>query len=169
MACNSSYNGNKNYNRIDFEDLFLEKSKNKNEIRKNIPIFKTIIKELLEFVKSHNNIDRKKAWKFLLKKMNRKKVNCKKNVLFHLYRLMKDNKEIPYSPNLSPYFSKKPTRNLSGVTVITILTSPYPDGQKFSCKHNCYYCPAEPDQPRSYLKKEPAVARANANSFDPIL
>lgn len=64
-------------------------------------------------------------------------------------------------------------RSLSGVVVITVVTSPYPevDGkvQKFSCAWNCYYCPNEPDQPRSYLHDEPAVIRANANRFDPVL
>ena len=54
----------------------------------------------------------------------------------------------------------------SGITSVTVLTSPYPDGQKYSCKHDCFYCPNEPGQPRSYLKKEPAVARANRNEFD---
>ena len=66
------------------------------------------------------------------------------------------------------------TRSLSGVVVITVLTSPRPKDengkeQKFSCRWNCYYCPNEPNQPRSYLHDEPAVVRANANSFDPIL
>lgn len=64
------------------------------------------------------------------------------------------------------FLQKTPSRNNSGVSVITVLTSPYPDGQSFSCKHDCFYCPAEPDQPRSYLKKEPAVARANQQGFD---
>jgi histone acetyltransferase (RNA polymerase elongator complex component) len=57
--------------------------------------------------------------------------------------------------------------------VITVLTSPYPEvdgvAQKFSCAWNCYYCPAEPGQPRSYLHDEPAVRRANQNAFDPVL
>jgi ELP3 family radical SAM enzyme/protein acetyltransferase len=38
----------------------------------------------------------------------------------------------------------------------------------FSCKYDCYYCPSEPGQPRSYIKKEPAVARANQHRFDAI-
>lgn len=63
----------------------------------------------------------------------------------------------------------------SGVLVITIFTSAYPEytnseGEKvvksFSCKWNCHYCPNQPDQPRSYLEGEPGVLRANANNFD---
>lgn len=38
----------------------------------------------------------------------------------------------------------------------------------FSCKYDCFYCPSEPGQPRSYIKKEPAVARANQHRFDAI-
>ena len=43
--------------------------------------------------------------------------------------------------------------------VVTVLTSPYPtvDGrkQRFSCQWNCYYCPDQKGQPRSYLRDEP--------------
>eukprot|EP00644_Phytophthora_capsici_P006189 jgi/Phyca11/569314/estExt2_Genewise1.C_PHYCAscaffold_320136 len=68
---------------------------------------------------------------------------------------------------------KKAQKSQSGVLVVTVLTSPYPTvngkKQKFSCQWNCYYCPNEPDQPRSYLHDEPSVLRANRNDFDPVL
>jgi ELP3 family radical SAM enzyme/protein acetyltransferase len=81
--------------------------------------------------------------------------------------------------------TKKKCKSNSGVLVITVLTSAHPkytdeDGEvktaRFSCKHDCAYCPNEPAhegnnwvaQPRSYLYSEPAVLRANANNFDPI-
>ena len=57
-------------------------------------------------------------------------------------------------------------RGVSGVSVITIFLSPYPNGQKFTCKWNCSYCPNEPGQPRSYLFGEPGVLRANQTGFD---
>ena len=68
---------------------------------------------------------------------------------------------------------KRPTRSVSGITSITVITAPFPNGQKFSCSHNCYYCPNEPAhegngwqaQPRSYLYREPAMLRANENKF----
>ncbi|KAF4747799.1 hypothetical protein FOZ63_029448, partial [Perkinsus olseni] len=62
-------------------------------------------------------------------------------------------------------FLKKSIRSNSGVVVITIVTAP----GSFSCPNDCYYCPNEPGQPRSYLSTEPAVARANQNKFDPVL
>ena len=76
---------------------------------------------------------------------------------------------IPKNDFLRNKLVKKASKSLSGVLVITVLTSPYPNGQKFSCKWDCYYCPQEIGQPRSYLHDEPSVLRANRNHFDPIL
>ncbi|CAA9991067.1 radical SAM protein, putative [Plasmodium knowlesi strain H] len=59
---------------------------------------------------------------------------------------------------------RKGVRSNSGVLVVTIITHPH----KFSCKYDCYYCPNEPNQPRSYLSTEPAILRANQNNFDVI-
>ncbi|KAH9261233.1 hypothetical protein BASA81_000937 [Batrachochytrium salamandrivorans] len=72
----------------------------------------------------------------------------------------------------------KKVRSESGVLVVTVLTSPYPqmegesnegDKKPFSCAFDCHYCPNQPGQPRSYLRDEPAVLRANQNGFDPVL
>jgi ELP3 family radical SAM enzyme/protein acetyltransferase len=57
-------------------------------------------------------------------------------------------------------------RGISGVTVVTIFLSATPDGQNFSCRWNCHYCPNEPGQPRSYVFEEPGVLRANQCGFD---
>jgi ELP3 family radical SAM enzyme/protein acetyltransferase len=73
---------------------------------------------------------------------------------------------------LEDYLISKGPRSQSGVLVVTVFTSPYPEvdgvAQAFSCKWNCYYCPNEPNQPRSYLLNEPGVRRANRLEFDPI-
>lgn len=70
-------------------------------------------------------------------------------------------------PVLERYLVFKAPRSQSGVLVVTVFTSAYPDGQNFSCQWNCYYCPNEPGQPRSYLLNEPGVRRANRLEFDP--
>lgn len=63
----------------------------------------------------------------------------------------------------------------SGILSITIFTAPEPEyinkygetvKQSFSCAFNCSYCPNEPGQPRSYLKGEPGVLRANREEFN---
>lgn len=69
---------------------------------------------------------------------------------------------------LEAHLVSKAPRSQSGVLVVTVFTSPYPEGQPFSCKWNCYYCPNEPGQPRSYLLNEPGVRRANRMNFDPV-
>lgn len=53
-------------------------------------------------------------------------------------------------------------RTLSGVSVITVLTKPFP------CPGKCVYCPTEVRMPKSYLSNEPAAQRALALQFDPV-
>lgn len=66
---------------------------------------------------------------------------------------------------------KKAVRSWSGVLVVTVVMKP----DKFSCTHNCAYCPNEMiknggnyDMPRSYLSTEPAVMRAMECDFDAV-
>ncbi|MCD6367984.1 MAG: tRNA uridine(34) 5-carboxymethylaminomethyl modification radical SAM/GNAT enzyme Elp3 [Candidatus Aenigmarchaeota archaeon] len=57
---------------------------------------------------------------------------------------------------------RKPTRTLSGVTIVAVMTSPKP------CPHGiCVYCPQNPNVPQSYADNEPAVMRGKALNFDP--
>ena len=101
------------------------------------------------------------------------KTSFRKASLLHVYHRLTGLGEIEPSEDLAKLLVKKSSKSQSGVLVITVLTSPYPtvDGkaQRFSCAWNCYYCPNEPGQPRSYLHEEPAVKRANENGFDPVL
>lgn len=65
--------------------------------------------------------------------------------------------------------STKPTRTLSGVAPIAVMTKP------IACRHGaCSYCPGGPksffgNMPQSYTGLEPATRRAVANNFDPYL
>ncbi|MBN1390637.1 MAG: tRNA uridine(34) 5-carboxymethylaminomethyl modification radical SAM/GNAT enzyme Elp3 [Candidatus Thermoplasmatota archaeon] len=63
---------------------------------------------------------------------------------------------------------KKPSRTLSGVAVVAVMTSP------FACPHGkCIFCPGGVEQevptPQSYTGREPAAMRAAQNGFDPYL
>lgn len=55
----------------------------------------------------------------------------------------------------------KPTRTLSGVTTVTVLTRYHP------CPGHCIFCPQEKDLPKSYLSEEPGAKRGLENKFDP--
>lgn len=135
-------------------------------------IYIAIILELLSlsknFNKNKNSTENENEietqFKNIMKNIRKKyKINPKYNKLLQAY------KEIGTKNNtLENLLIGKKIRSISGVLVITVFTSPYPNGQKFSCKWNCYYCPNEPDQPRSYLLHEPGVHRANQYQFDPI-
>ncbi len=63
----------------------------------------------------------------------------------------------------------KPSRSLSGVTPVAIMTYPFP------CPHGkCAYCPGGPDSffgktPQSYTGKEPAARRAARANYNPYL
>lgn len=56
----------------------------------------------------------------------------------------------------------KPTRTLSGVTTVTVLTRYHP------CPGECIFCPEEEKMPKSYLSEEPGAKRGLQFSFDPF-
>ncbi|MDD1691902.1 MAG: tRNA uridine(34) 5-carboxymethylaminomethyl modification radical SAM/GNAT enzyme Elp3, partial [Methanoregula sp.] len=61
----------------------------------------------------------------------------------------------------------KPTRTLSGVAPVAVMTSPAP------CPHGkCLPCPGGPDHPfkspQSYTGEEPAALRAREHNYDPF-
>lgn len=159
---------------IDIEDI--------NKQHKKKTFDENIWQNLLNNFKSqYETFETKKDVIIFQKNMQRKyKISLSNCDLVKLYEELKiDNIKIK---NL---IIKKKQKSDSGVLVITVLTSAHPeyideDGNrqigKFSCKHDCAYCPNEKahegnnwtDQPRSYLFSEPAVLRANDNDFDPI-
>ncbi len=99
----------------------------------------------------------------------------KNSYIYFMFKLLLDNREITCTEEEEKILRKalmiKPCKSWSGITSITIFTSPYPKGddgqiQKFSCAYNCSFCPNQPGQPRSYILNEPGVLRANKNKYD---
>jgi len=140
------------------------------------------------FTKLHNDIDSftdEDSFEYIKNKIQKSikalfrshKIQMSKVEMMYAYQCLVQAKKIENCDFLKQFLIKKPANDISGINQVTILTSPTPDGQDFSCKHDCFYCPNEPahegnnwtPQPRSYLSKEPAVQRANRNNFDPIL
>jgi ELP3 family radical SAM enzyme/protein acetyltransferase len=164
----------------DLEDFQLP-NKVKDEITESKKIYQSIIlQDLYFFCTQHQNIKnldinnfKKLFTKKYLAKCRIAKVSIKKTDLVLEYNKQLENNLIKKCNLLEKMICKKPSRSISGINSITLVMSPYPNGQSFSCKHNCYYCPNEPAhkgnyyqaQPRSYLYHEPAVRRANRHSF----
>lgn len=107
------------------------------------------------------------------------KYNGKNSFLFKLVQLMKLKDPSTWTDDVEEKIRQrlciKKGKSHSGIISITVFTSGTPEytdphtgelkTQTFSCHWNCAYCPNEPGQPRSYLKGEPGVLRANRNMF----
>ncbi|MFQ6087025.1 MAG: tRNA uridine(34) 5-carboxymethylaminomethyl modification radical SAM/GNAT enzyme Elp3 [Candidatus Bathyarchaeia archaeon] len=80
-----------------------------------------------------------------------------------LIRCLKPNEK----DKLLPVLRRKITRTISGVTVVAVMTKPWPCPQK----EPCAYCPGGPPYgvPQSYTGHEPAAMRGLQSSFDPYL
>lgn len=117
---------------------------------------------------------RREFTKIFNRECRERKLLAKKTDFIMQYQKQLDNDRISKNILLEKLLCKKPSRSISGIISITVVMSPYPHGQKFSCEWNCYYCPNEPAhkgnnwqaQPRSYLYHEPAVRRANRHGFE---
>lgn len=138
-------------------------------------LYKPIIDDLLSLKNDEKHILDK------VHSIKRKyKCNHKNSFLLHVFHNLYEKVDSKYTENdmkrLKQILQIKKGKSHSGVLVITIFTSPYPEyydsstgkviKQSFSCKWSCSYCPNEPGQPRSYLKGEPGVLRANKYGFD---
>lgn len=68
---------------------------------------------------------------------------------------------------LLPVLRRKITRTISGVTIVAVMTKPWPCPQE----EPCAYCPGGPPYgvPQSYTGHEPAAMRGLQSSFDPYL
>lgn len=70
-------------------------------------------------------------------------------------------------PKLASIMRRKNARIISGVTIVAVMTKPYPCPQP----EPCAYCPGGPTigSPQSYTGHEPAAMRGGQNSYDPYL
>ncbi len=79
------------------------------------------------------------------------KIPSDADILEHVPKELRDKFE---------FLKKKPTRSISGVSVVAVMTKPWP------CPGECIYCPRG-DAAQSYTGQEPAALRAKQNLFDP--
>lgn len=82
--------------------------------------------------------------------------------LLRAYRRLCASGQLSFDPQLITHLRRKPTRTLSGVAPVSVLTPPHP------CRGSCIYCPNDPTAPKSYLPDEPGVQRALRYGYDPF-
>lgn len=85
-----------------------------------------------------------------------------KSQLQDVYQQLCDGGWMPFDDALRTHLQMKPTRSQAGVTVVTVLTKPYP------CPGQCIFCPTDVRMPKSYLHDEPGAQRAERHGFDPF-
>ena len=126
-----------------------------------MPITEKIIKRLLKYPpKTADDLG------VVLRKILRQTENSPANIpaksaLLKSYHKLLSQDKIKKSVKLEKLLVKRAVRTLSGVTIITALTKPFP------CPGKCVYCPTEARMPKSYISDEPAAARALSLMFDP--
>lgn len=81
--------------------------------------------------------------------------------LLQAYEELCEQGYLEYDENLRTHLQMKPVRSQAGVTVVTVLTKPYP------CPGKCIFCPTDVRMPKSYLHDEPGAQRAERYAFDP--
>jgi elongator complex protein 3 len=90
---------------------------------------------------------------------------CRK---YHLSRFPSDVEILSFATEsekqqIQSVLRKKPTRTLSGVAIVAVMTKP------MECPGQCLYCPTNiPTAPKAYVGEEPATLRARQHEYDPF-
>ena len=84
-----------------------------------------------------------------------------KNMLVRGYKHLCAAGRMTFDERTLQRLQMKPTRTISGVAPVTVLTKPYP------CPGQCIFCPTDARMPKSYLPDEPGAMRAGQHDFDP--
>lgn len=98
------------------------------------------------------------------KQLDRRKLQLSRE--YHLDKLIAnpDILSVSHSKKVAALVQRKPTRTISGVAVIAVMTRPHP------CPHGrCIYCPGGVTTPQSYTGREPAAMRGIQHNYDPYL
>lgn len=85
-----------------------------------------------------------------------------KSQALDVYQQLCDLDFMEFDPDVRLRLQTKPVRSQAGVTVVTVLTKPYP------CPGKCVFCPTDVRMPKSYLHDEPGAQRAERHAFDPF-
>ena len=115
------------------------------------------MRELIQQLESAKGLNRNKIE--LIKNNWAKQQNIQAPLNSDIYNSMTSEQRIKFRDLLTT----KPTRTLSGVSVIAIMTKPA------GCIGRCTYCPTSELAPKSYTGHEPSSMRARRNNFDSYL
>jgi len=120
-------------------------------------IKKSICEEIIEELMFLDNLDDK-----IIDKIS-KKVSKRHNLrdIPNKVEILRDCNE-EERKKLKKYLQTKPSRSISGVSVITVVVKPA------DCPGKCIYCPRGSNAPQSYTGWEPAIQRGIRNNYNPF-
>ena len=141
-----------------------------NSNHQDVDKYKPIVSKLYEFViENIGNPNLKKLFEKRFNKISREfGFQARKSDLIKAYEAMISDNTLSNNTIFWKCIQKKPVRNASGVNPITLMYSPYPNGNDFTCRFKCKYCQTHPEYPKSYGPEAPASARGIQNEFDAI-
>jgi len=84
------------------------------------------------------------------------------SLLLKVYHKLLSTGKIRENKSIEETLRIKKVRSLSGIVVVSVLTKPY------KCPGKCIFCPTQENTPKSYIKEEPAVARAIMMDYHPF-
>ena len=118
--------------------------------------------ELIEELVGKRPLSGKKYSRTMHKYVNQGLPWLSKSQVLHAYQDLCEQGFMTFDPEVRIILQTKPVRSHSGVTVVTVLTKPYP------CPGKCVFCPTDVRMPKSYLHDEPGAQRAERYKFDPF-
>lgn len=121
------------------------------------------LKEILDEISRKKHFEYKELRNILAKYPKDSQGFFSKDELISAYEFFLSEGSLKRNPLLEQRIRMKPTRTISGVTIVTVLTKPFP------CPGKCIFCPNDVRMPKSYLSDEPGAQRAERNNFDPYL
>src|SRR5262245_32543167 len=117
--------------------------------------------QLIEELVGQRQVTSKACRKIVKRYVQRGLAWMGKDRVLHVYQELCGRGLMVFDPELRTRLQMKPTRSQAGVTVVTVLTKPYP------CPGRCIFCPTDVRMPKSYLHDEPGAMRAERHAFDP--
>lgn len=121
----------------------------------------TLLADLIEELVERRPLSSKKYSRTMQKYVNNGLPWLSKSQVLQAYQELCDAGFMEFDPEVRVALQTKPVRSHSGVTVVTVLTKPYP------CPGKCVFCPTDVRMPKSYLHDEPGAQRAERYKFDP--
>ncbi len=119
--------------------------------------------QLLRLIRAASVLEagRPKDMARLLRQYPRASGQFSKDQLVAAYKHYCDQGLFTFDAEVLRRLQMKPTRTISGVATVTVLTKPFP------CPGECIFCPTDVRMPKSYLADEPGAIRAEYHHFDP--